>query len=68
MSTSSNENVADKFLSAAKSGDYESVKSMLENGIDVNTKDNDGWAALMYAERLGYKNIVKLLRQYGAKG
>jgi len=32
----------------------------------VNAKDNDGWTALMYASLNGYKDIVQLLKIYGA--
>jgi ankyrin repeat protein len=33
----------------------------------VNAKDDSGKTALMYASKKGHKEIVKLLKSYGAK-
>jgi len=40
------------------------IKSLLANGI--NSKNKDGWTALMYASRHGYTDIVKSLIEGGA--
>ena len=40
--------------------DYNTVKLLLDNGADVNMKDNDGKTALMYAvgrEDYNYNNL-----------
>jgi ankyrin repeat protein len=42
------------------------VKLLLENGADVNDKDNDGSTALSLAKKYGRWNIVELLSNAGA--
>ena len=41
--------VSAKFLEAVKSGNLEQVQSYLDQNIDVNTQDEYGWTALMFA-------------------
>jgi len=55
-----------ELLLAAKSGDKERVRLLLENGANVNARDRYGWTALMWAVFKGYKEIVKLLLENGA--
>jgi len=43
------------------------VRLLLERGADVEAKDNDGKTALQYAAEGGYDEIMKLLREHGAK-
>jgi ankyrin repeat protein len=38
----------------------------LEKGADINTKDRNGWTALMWATSMGHMQIVKLLQARGA--
>ena len=48
----------------------EAVRLLLEHGADVEAKDNHGQTALQFAAfaaRHGYDEVVKLLREYGAK-
>ncbi len=39
---------------------------LLKKGVDVNTMDNDGITALMWASYLGHKEIVSMLLKKGA--
>jgi len=50
-------------IHAAANGHTEIVQLLLEKGVDVNTKDNDGWTALMYAAWFRNENIIKLLNK-----
>ena len=45
----------------------EVVCVLLEHGADVEAKRNDGKTALQLAADEGYDEIVKLLREHGAK-
>jgi ankyrin repeat protein len=55
------------FLLACNKGNLAVVKVMLENGIDVNTKDATGNSAIIYAAQAGNDDVVKILIQAGAK-
>ena len=59
--------IDEKLLNACEVGDLEKIKQLLENGADVNAKDKYGWTALRYASSWGHKEIVELLKSYGAK-
>ena len=48
---------------ASKFGYSEIVKILIENGADINIKNNDGKTALDYAEENDYKNIIQLLKK-----
>jgi len=50
----------------AEKGDIEAVKLHLDNGVDVNAKDNIGWTPLHFATVLDHKEIVELLIATGA--
>ena len=51
---------------AAISGNIEAVKQYLDDGADVNTKDEVGRTPLHVAARKGHKEIAKLLIAEGA--
>jgi len=51
---------------ASMKGDVEKVISLLDNGADVNAKDQRGWTALMAAANSGHAEMVKLLLDKGA--
>lgn len=60
------EELNEQLIDAARDGDYEAVESLLNAGVDVDAKDNDGWTALMWAAGLGRERIVRLLLNAGA--
>lgn len=43
------------------------VKALLEKGADVNIKDADGNTVMDYAKKHNYDEIIKLLKEAGAK-
>lgn len=54
-------------MAAALTGDGAIVKTMIERGADVNTRDRFGWTALRFAAWKGHTDIVQLLRQAGGE-
>lgn len=57
---------ADQLQDAARSGDAATVKQLLDDGIDVNTKFRYGATALFYACDHGHVDVVKVLLDKGA--
>jgi ankyrin repeat protein len=56
-----------KLLSAIRSNDIETAKLLIENGADVNAKNNyNGWTPLIKAVWDGHIKIAKLLLEHGA--
>jgi len=51
---------------AALNGQSAGVMNSLEEGVDVNARDQDGRTALMYAAFNGYTEIMEKLIQKGA--
>ena len=52
---------------AAKKGDVEAVKTLLESGADVQAKEKKkGWTALHWAAYKGHGAVVTALLEYGA--
>ena len=49
-------------MNASYNGHLEIVKFLIENGADINIKNNDGKTALDFAEENDYKNIIELLK------
>lgn len=45
----------------AKIGDLSTVKQLIEEGINVDEQNNEGFTALMYAAEAGYFEAVKIL-------
>lgn len=45
---------------------FKVAQLLIENGADINAKDQKGWSAINYAIRAGNKELVKVLAQNGA--
>jgi TPR repeat protein len=54
------------WMDAAKNGETEVVRDLLEAGADVNAKEENGFTALMYAATLGHVGVVDALVEAGA--
>ncbi|XP_046855199.1 G patch domain and ankyrin repeat-containing protein 1-like [Xenia sp. Carnegie-2017] len=55
------------FLKMAQEGDYDGLRRMIEDEkINIDTKDQFGWTALMCATASGHKSCVRLLLDLGA--
>ncbi|OAA54558.1 Ankyrin repeat-containing domain protein [Niveomyces insectorum RCEF 264] len=51
---------------AAKTGDIDAMRQLLEGGADISARDNDQWTALHYAARYKQAAAVDLLLEKGA--
>lgn len=56
----------EQFWSAARRGELEKVKSLIESGVDVDAKTNYGATALSFAADRGQKEVVEYLLSKGA--
>jgi uncharacterized protein len=54
-------------VSAAKSGNVDAVRWLLDHGADMKAKDGRGKTALQWAESNRHEEVADLLRQRGAK-
>ncbi|MBA7493532.1 hypothetical protein ES702_04091 [subsurface metagenome] len=54
------------FFDSVFAGDYAEVKRLIEEGTDVNAKDEFGFTALLFTARAGHTDITKLLIESGA--
>ena len=59
-------NINNRLIVASKVGDINKVKELLDNGADVDVKNDDGWVPLSFAVRSGNIETVKLLIDRGA--
>ena len=51
----------DALMSAARNGDLDEIKMLLQLGVDIDGKDDHGYTALMWAAFKGHADIVRLL-------
>lgn len=58
--------LGEELIDAVMDGDLDPVKDLIEQGVDVNYKDDYGNTALMTASRYGYFDIVKILIENNA--
>lgn len=61
------EKIEDKLFLAIARGDFENVKILINQGANVNEKDNYGNSPLDIARYRGHTKIVELLKQAGAR-
>src|SRR2546425_6590017 len=54
------------FIEAAVNGNMERVKSLLKEGVSINSQTQKGHTALMLAAGKGQTNVVKFLIEAGA--
>jgi ankyrin repeat protein len=59
--------VNDSIFEAALSGMRSEVIEMLDKGLDINTRDEDGRTVLMYASYDGHSELIRDLLNRGAK-
>lgn len=55
-----------QMMNAAKQNDMEGVAYAIEQGINVNMHDGDGWSPIMWAAMHGSVDLVQLLLRNGA--
>jgi ankyrin repeat protein len=53
-------------MRAIDRGDKAAVRSLLERGVNLEEKDDEGYTALMYAASNGHTGIVRILLKMGA--
>lgn len=53
-------------MRAARDGERQNLKALIEQGVDLNAKDSYGWTALVYATIRGDLYAVKALLDNGA--
>ena len=59
-------NLNEAYFKAVSNGHFEQVTYYIDNGVNVDIKDNRGETALHKAMKNGYREIVKLLIKKGA--
>ncbi|KAJ0026275.1 hypothetical protein Pint_08673 [Pistacia integerrima] len=56
----------EQLCEAARNGDGDKVKALIDSGAEVSYFDSDGLTPLMHAAKLGHANVVKILLEDGA--
>lgn len=57
---------SEQLFAAAKNGDAEKAKSLLDSGADASHFDSEGLTPLMHAAKHGHASLVKALLDAGA--
>jgi ankyrin repeat protein len=55
-----------QLLNAAEDGDIDTINTLLEQGANIEAKDNNGLTALMLAAQEGYTDTINALLERGA--
>lgn len=64
--TNLTQQLTDRFFDSAATGNVEEVKSLLSGAVAVNSKNERGWTALMFAARNGQLPIMEMLVEKGS--
>lgn len=56
----------DDLFAAARGGDDERLRSLLDDGAEVDAEDEQGWTPLTWAAGQGHEGVVRLLLERGA--
>ena len=67
LSGKSDKPLGPALLEAARKGDREAVRAALENGADINTRDEKRATPLILAANAGHGEVVKLLIAKGGR-
>jgi ankyrin repeat protein len=59
--------IGSDFRTAALANNIDTVRRLLDAGIDPDVPDSNGWTALMLTAKRGYPEVMELLLQKGAK-
>ena len=59
-------NQAEQLCEAAKNGDADKVRALIDSGADVTHFDGGGLTPLMHAAKLGHSDVVRMLLSAGA--
>ena len=62
----SQQELIDIFIAAAKTGNQEVINEFLKHGFPVDVRNNAGYTALMMAAYYGHQDTVTTLVEYGA--
>ncbi|KAL5780133.1 hypothetical protein ACOSQ2_010870 [Xanthoceras sorbifolium] len=60
------EKEGEQLCEAAREGDKDKVRALIDSGADVSYFDGDGLTPLMHAAKLGHADVVKSLLEAGA--
>lgn len=54
-------------IQASRVGDVQRVKTLIDEGADLNAVDQEGWTPYLAASASGNWTVMKLLQEMGAK-
>lgn len=66
VQVTSQQELVDLFLAAAKIGNQEVIQEFLKHGFPVDVKNRQGFTALMMATYYGHQDVVTTLLKHGA--
>jgi len=60
------ETTLEEFMAAAEEGNIKEIQRLIGEGIDIDSKDEDGFTAIHWAAQEGFEEVTKILIQKGA--